>query len=871
MKRFLSILLAVMLVCTMLPAVSAATVAENGNTVYNYVFSSKALGSETDVACAVASGTASDNTSSPLGGIMDYDDIVSDVSEKWDFLANRSSNGNVLRTEGMYFRTQSGNVRAGANGVIIKINVPESGKYVPTVVADGATHGGIANVWFFSASEALEREYAMQNVDQYTIQGITTSSKFSPIGSIDTYASNGGDVKIDGPVLSETFAPMNLEAGDHYLVFAISDVRESLNPDGVLPGNVYMNIRSFSIEKLSPASISVSADVSEINIGETATVSATVLDVNAEELPDAVTFESSDPSVATVDAKTGVVTAKSVGTVTITATVAETEIEDSVELQIIKTNRYVLSSAARIKGTTTDLSVGTYEEGDGVGYDTIDASLTSPWDFLGVRTIATGKFQVGGMYYGSAAGDTKLGNNGVCFKFNVSESGVYRPSLQYSEIQVGGKVNMYVITKEIVAERNYDMVRSNGESQSINGIILNNTPAISVNTYNKDLNEQTFKDVLSVSANSTVNLSAGDHYVILAFDGLNSDESLINAPQQMWIKSFSMTKLGDYTPPEDTVLSDAFDAVEEKFTPAPLSTAKVSTFTAKLGESKDKDNAVIASETATLGETYTVNAPEAEEGYKFLYWAKGMSTDKKQIVSYNESYSFIPTVENTYLIAVYEAINGENSEDKAEFYNANGQLIATLNSDGKAPALPEMAGYNAAEGWALYGTSEVIAAGADVEVSGVKVYVAKFGDVKTVKVNEEDVAYGDKVSFTASEKKNWLFKAWKKNGVVVSTDPTYSFFAWEDCTVEAMYTRTEPNFTGIARKILIDTFSAGDETAVMAEFIGFEGAVEKGIMLGTKRFAMTTDASQFTIVNDEDANEIKGYAIFKDGTIVYDN
>ena len=57
----------------------------------------------------------------------------------------------------------------------------------------------------------------------------------------------------------------------------------------------------------------------------------------------------------------------------------------------------------------------------------------------------------------------------------------------------------------------------------------------------------------------------------------------------------------------------------------------------------------------------------------------------------------------------------------------------------------------------------------------------------------------------------------------------------------------------------------------MAEFIGFENAVEKGIMLGNKRYAMTTERSQFTIVNDENASEIKGYAIFKDGTIVYDN
>ncbi len=321
---------------------------------------------------------------------------------------------------------------------------------------------------------------------------------------------------------------------------------------------------------------------------------------------------------------------------------------------------------------------------------------------------------------------------------------------------------------------------------------------------------------------------------------------------------------------EDEELKDAFDYTEEDFTTAPLSTAMVNTFTAKLGESKSSADAGVTSIIANLGEICTVEAPAAEDGYRFLYWAKGMTTEQKQIVSYNESYSFIPTVENTYLIAVYEPISGENEVNKAEFYNANGQLIATLTESGKAPELPELAGYNAAKGWALYGTNDVIAEGADVEVSGTKIYVAKFGDPKLIKVNGKEVAYGDKVSFTADPQIGQIFKAWKKDDVIVSTSETYEFRAWKDCKVEAVYVTEGFTFTGKAMKILIDSFAAGDKDAVMAEFIGFEDAVEKGIMLGSKRFAMTTGASQFTIVNDISATEVSGYAIFKDGTIVYD-
>jgi hypothetical protein len=208
----------------------------------------------------------------------------------------------------------------------------------------------------------------------------------------------------------------------------------------------------------------------------------------------------------------------------------------------------------------------------------------------------------------------------------------------------------------------------------------------------------------------------------------------------------------------------------------------------------------------------------------------------------------------------------DNFADKAEFYNANGQLIATLTADGVAPALPEMAGYNGAEGWALYGSDDVIAAGADVKVEGTKVYVAKFGNPKPVKVNETEVAYGDKVSFKASPGIGQIFKCWKKDGVIVSTDETYEFFAWKDATVEAVYVTEEFTFSGIARKILIDTFATGGKSSVMAEFIGFgNNVVEKGIMFGDNRIAMTTTGNQFAVIADEQGT-YKGYAIVENAT-----
>ena len=66
---------------------------------------------------------------------------------------------------------------------------------------------------------------------------------------------------------------------------------------------------------------------------------------------------------------------------------------------------------------------------------------------------------------------------------------------------------------------------------------------------------------------------------------------------------------------DDEELKGAFDYTEEDFTTAPLSTATVNTFVAKLGENKNGEDATdVKSTTVNLGETCTVDAPAAEEG-----------------------------------------------------------------------------------------------------------------------------------------------------------------------------------------------------------------------------------------------------------------
>lgn len=293
-----------------------------------------------------------------------------------------------------------------------------------------------------------------------------------------------------------------------------------------------------------------------------------------------------------------------------------------------------------------------------------------------------------------------------------------------------------------------------------------------------------------------------------------------------------------------------------------------------------------ADDDVALGTQYSYTAPE-KEGHIFRYWAKAL-TNEKLIVTRNATVKFMPTVETTNLVAVYEPEAGATVTGES-FYNANGQLLTDVNitDDGKMPSLPSMTGYGTASAWVQYGTDEEFAAGADAPAENL-MFVAKYGEptetyaidvVGGTKSGDGKYTYGQKVSCTATVPTGKVFKCWTKTvgnvTRIISLDEEYTFNAWESCTITAVFADEEPVFTGNKFSIILSemTGKVGDNTAYMAEFVGLEKAVEKGIQFGTKRVAMTTDATQFTAVNDingvVDAN-VKGYAILSDGTVIYD-
>lgn len=322
-------------------------------------------------------------------------------------------------------------------------------------------------------------------------------------------------------------------------------------------------------------------------------------------------------------------------------------------------------------------------------------------------------------------------------------------------------------------------------------------------------------------------------------------------------------------------------AVYEKSAPGTVATGSaVSAVAAYIGGEAEAD--VISVPQSETGKPVTVTAPK-KDGYRFLYWAKGLDS-RKIVLSDKESMSFIAASGANRLIAVY--MSTDDAVQKAEFFGGNGEFVASADIENGAvtlPSLPAIPGYGKASGWVLYGDAEktLYAEGASVEVSAGAMFVAAYNDLsESVNItvtggtaDKEICKYGDTVTVTAPERKNGtgaeIFNYWKRDGEIVSFDREYSFTAYKNCRVEAVYSLACPSISEKIRKIILGSFSTGKENAVMAEFIGMDGAIEKGIMFGTNKTAMKTAGDMFTMTDDDETNDAVGYAIFSDGSIIY--
>jgi len=504
----------------------------------------------------------------------------------------------------------------------------------------------------------------------------------------------------------------------------------------------------------------------------------------------------------------------------------------------------------------------------------VDADVSAPWRFASDSKILTNSnYTYLGQDWLSIC--TAKNNSDSVFAIELDDvrTGAYVPTLEYSAYPGSADVNIYLV-EEGTKLGNYstDAFEFKGDETLAlnlylfthyynNKLALQEQPGIYVLQENLDMRANGgHVTKIENFENKVVSLNSGKKYYLIC--GVVSSNT---SNPEIFLKSFSLTPVEE--------------AVKEEFTPSVDNTTPVTNsasvkMLAYYGDTSDPIGDV---ENVTYGESVEIPAPErtVEMGgktYTFRYWTKGLETGiaNRQAISTALSFDYMPHEGANFLIAVYE----EEGNAKEAFYNYNGQLLTDLAIvDNKLPLLPSMAGFGSAQKWEQLGTGDLFEENADVtELSGDKVFMAKYGDkISNITINGNTYAYGDPVECKSTDPN---FSYWTRtiDGVreIVSVSPNYTFRAFTDCTVEAVCVGKIEVESPC--KILLSTFSVGDMTAVMAEFIGFEDAKEKGIMFGTQKIAMTTDYAQFTVTNDTtDDVEVKGYAVVEGERLVSDS
>ncbi|MBQ6697928.1 MAG: Ig-like domain-containing protein [Oscillospiraceae bacterium] len=705
-----------------------------------------------------------------------------------------------------------------------------------------------------------------------------------------------------------------------------------------------------------------------------------------------IIYESNDPSVATVDAETGVVTAVGVGTATITAKPADVTYGSVIGATITIPEPEVIMPEYRIiydfgNGNNGGSAIPATIPGTSTKPTTNDIAYTDTWGLWEYHASAGA---VSGQVQGNRSDlYTTSTNTWYALKIRVPVSNTYKITYvkyQYKANGGYGVGDVYFlkltdelrqltndnvssamsVDNKIFADVDYDQTANNAgtalvgtlsEARTLDAgeyiVVFNATGRSKANTSGTGYNQSPAAIILSTSgAQNTTNGSVYDKDTpiytgtvavnkskLLIGENSNAEATIYTVADAYYAgtRNYGNNKKAittdmifessnpsvatvDETSGEITAISEGTTVITAELTDGTMGSTVgailmvvkpdeqfTNEFTGENGYTEDENKAFTEAKTkanfysavvggtvemnettllkadtdVALGTQYSYTAP-TKEGYTFRYWAKAL-TDEKLIVTRNATVKFMPTTETTNLVAVYEPENGATVTGES-FYNANGQLLTDVKiSAEKMPPLPSMTGYGTASAWVQYGTGTEFAEGADAPTENL-MFVAKYAEpTETFVINVEggsgtgNYAYGQEVTCTAEVPTGKVFKCWTKTPVggtakIISLDEEYTFNAWESCTITAVFADEEPVFTGNKFSIILRkmTEKVGGNTAYMAEFVGLENAVEKGIKFGTKRVAMTTDAAQFTVVNDTTVTDITGYAILSDGTVIYD-
>jgi len=189
----------------------------------------------------------------------------------------------------------------------------------------------------------------------------------------------------------------------------------------------------------------------------------------------------------------------------------------------------------------------------------------------------------------------------------------------------------------------------------------------------------------------------------------------------------------------------------------------------------------------TPGKTVKVTASDVE-GYIFRGWKRG-SRDNGVWVTTSKTYSF-PLLTNTYLTAVYDVDTATDAAVNVEFYNFNGQFLASKAVDNETfgtlanGVTPTLTGYNSFF-WTVDGESKIAA---DKVFEKLTRVVAKFTDTDSFAVTVPANVTSNKSSGTYAYDTEIEMSAdnagfWKVNGETVAYGTSYTYCVWSEATI----------------------------------------------------------------------------------------
>ncbi|MBE6966418.1 MAG: hypothetical protein E7441_10365 [Ruminococcaceae bacterium] len=853
MKRFLSIILALAMTLTLIPAVSANGEAETDGITIEYSFL------KADYDANVIGLTAL--TYSNSGGRMSYD----------------STNGTgTIVYWGDNKNTSYLNLKASNNPYMAyKIRIPKPGNYTVTF-----------DYYRSKSASSIADIYILPCADVPDVSSVSADPVFSGIDFNSETGKNYPD-EAEGDLLAKV-------AGEYYLIFKKtggSGTPVRLNALTLSQGKGNLSTLIYADVALSKteldAGVSEETEINLSNVYMSNGNSATEADIAK------ITYKSSDESVAVIE--NGVVKAVGAGTANIHAMDGEYSLGDAkvtvndsrlsgvkIEYSFVKEDYSELGKAAEIKyhnskgklyyydSTSTNSNPTSWSK----GYALFNTAALEQYHVMKMKIPEAGLYKVSLQHFNSVSTDVYI----LPLNSDVSEviaSAHYKPLLSVNnsdddilkssktEIFNASVAGEYLLV--FAAEKEKGAFRPAKLTLDGNGT---ETPLIYADI---SLNETTLE------VNGTTTLAKGNAYlsngdVTTDLTGVTYISTNTNVAT---LSGEKITAVAPGTTKIQALRADGYVLDEEIVAVnTPEYTEAFGKDTFKTVENVNIDPSVVVAayaKDATLSQTETcatnngngtwsIETPEDIDEYTFRYWARGLETGNKRIVSLETNFTYSPEKgDANYLIAVYA--DDSDTENK-EYFNANGQLLVGADDNTK----PYMLGYGYATGWKDNGNGIKEA----VYGEGVKSYKI------TVNGVEKSYDYGTKITCpTVEAPEGKYFLGWKKTvggketAELVSTEMNYTFYAWEDCVVTPAFGDAEATFTGIARKILISSFAIENgDSVVMAEFIGFDNAVERGITLD-KDYAMSNkNANQFTIINDVDVAtaNISAYAILADGT-----